>query len=360
MTPKAISFFTSEVNTNKISSITSYDPESKLIWYLQQILPIDYDSSHSDIRDILGITNRIPLSIFVNKKPIFRNPPPQTLISHSDGIVDFNNIKYKYAFFSANKPIKPIEMRGVQLRMKDVAIGDPSRFGVNVETRLYQTLSWIYGEIHIIEGLDNDLSIDRNHFNNSKEYNSFELFIRDKLLRKVLNQTEKLAEKNRLDKVISENILIKEEKTVIEDGPRIKSKIEYPDPIINKINDIIDRKKINYQVITKELGINNYQIDNELKQIIINKKILNKNDIIVYKKKEYIIIYDENIYLSSLSNNIVRLNPMIKTLSNNSLYNSIKSIFTIIAIKKHNNPKKEVFEEIEELILNNLLRGELE
>ena len=68
---------------------------------------------------------------------MFRQPyEGKVIISSEKKIIDVEGIKLKYALFSPLKPVTPIERRGIQIRFKNVAIGNPQNFDLNIQSRL--------------------------------------------------------------------------------------------------------------------------------------------------------------------------------------------------------------------------------
>ncbi|MCK4476883.1 MAG: hypothetical protein KAU16_09170, partial [Methanophagales archaeon] len=61
------------------------------------------------------------------------------------------------------RPIEPEEARGIQIRLRNVAIGLPIDFDVTkLTSRVLGKLNYICGEVHILRGLNSALMIDRD------------------------------------------------------------------------------------------------------------------------------------------------------------------------------------------------------
>ncbi len=93
-----------------------------------------------------------------------------------------------YVYLQDGQAIKPMELRGLLIRIKNVAIGsyDPSLLGYpSIEGPRF---NWVSGEVYVDEGLEDALNIDRDSFNEMHPH-----FVRlqqgvHDLLRKVFSQ----------------------------------------------------------------------------------------------------------------------------------------------------------------------------
>ena len=75
----------------------------------------------------------------------------------------------EYAIVTPWKPVKPLEMRLMKLRLNNVGVGRRREFGIEVG-RLYSRMMWLSGEVQILSGLDESINISREDFMNSPEF----------------------------------------------------------------------------------------------------------------------------------------------------------------------------------------------
>ena len=80
------------------------------------------------------------------------------------------------------RPIEPEEARGIQIRLRNVAIGLPMDFDVTkLTSRVLGKLNYICGEVHILRGLNSALMIDRDSFSYTQDVANIDEFFRKKL-----------------------------------------------------------------------------------------------------------------------------------------------------------------------------------
>jgi hypothetical protein len=161
----------------KLDQLGGFD---KFKWTLSQYCPIDFPSEWKTLRKFFKYPGRIPMRIWLDGKELFRNVPKGCEILEKDEKV-FGNIHVKYAILTPYHTVKPEEARGLQLRLRDVAIGFPQDFDVTKLGRVLGKLNQLCGEVHILKGLDNALMITRDSFNYTEEVAELYKFFRDML-----------------------------------------------------------------------------------------------------------------------------------------------------------------------------------
>lgn len=82
-----------------------------------------------------------------------------------DGPVEGHALKYEGYIYLQTKMIKPADMRGVIIRVRNVAIGEYDLTCLNYEKVQGFRRDWISGEIYVELGLEDALNIDRHSFN---------------------------------------------------------------------------------------------------------------------------------------------------------------------------------------------------
>lgn len=161
----------------KIDQLSGFD---KFRWTLCQYCPLQFPPDRKDLGDFFEYSNRVPMRLWLDGKELFRNVPSGTKILEKDE-KSFGDIHVKYAIMTPYSTIKPEEARGLQVRLRDVAIGFPRDFDVTKLGRVLGRLNFICGEVHITKGLDNALMVTRDSFNYTQEVADLYEFFRDKL-----------------------------------------------------------------------------------------------------------------------------------------------------------------------------------
>ncbi len=82
-----------------------------------------------------------------------------------DAKVEGTRLKYKGYVFLQTRMLKPAEMRGILVRVRNVAIGDYDLTCLNYEKVQGFRRDWLSGEIYVEYGLEDALNIDRHSFN---------------------------------------------------------------------------------------------------------------------------------------------------------------------------------------------------
>jgi len=180
----------------KIDQFSGFD---KFKWTLCQYCPIQYPPKRKDLRQFFSQANRKPMRLWLDGEELFRNVPQDSQILEQ-GEKAFGTIKVKYVIMTPYTTVKPEEARGLQVRLRDVAIGFPQDFDVTKLGRVLGKLNFLCGEVHIEKGLDNALLITRDAFNYTEEVSDLYKFFRAKLT----EWNNKLCEEAEDDKRIYE------------------------------------------------------------------------------------------------------------------------------------------------------------
>lgn len=161
----------------KIDQLSGFE---KFKWTLCQYCPIQFPTERGDLRKFFDYPERKSMRIWLDAVELFRNVPKDAKILEKD-TMEFGDIKVKYVIMTPYDPIKPEEARGLQIRLRDVAIGFPRDFDVTKLGRNLGKLNFIAGEVHIVHGLDNTLMVTRDSFNYTQEVAEIYEFFRKKL-----------------------------------------------------------------------------------------------------------------------------------------------------------------------------------
>ena len=264
----------------------------KFRWTLCQYVPIQFPLNRKDLRDFFDDSKRVPMKLWLDGEELFRNVPEEAKILEK-GDKNFEDISLKYAIMTPYGPIKPEEARGLQIRLRDVAIGFPRDFDVTKLGRVLGKLNFICGEVHIMKGLDTALMVHRDSFNYTKEVAEMFKFFQGKLrewndkLYKWLEEDRKvydaLGDLKNNDKIVkglkkAEVIHFSKERLRLLEAPITKTKKTKGEIPSKKIVEVLsETKKKDYRIIPKK-----------------GKVSAKESPIRVLPKKKLIIVHEEH------------------------------------------------------------------
>ncbi len=181
--------------------------EKYLAWQLSTICPLVYENTPEYSSNQPALTSCNPgINLFVNEiklnRQIYSNSPYKikNIEYNKDGV------KATGVIFCCTSVVKPMQARGVILRVRNVAVGPYSHLGCGGQL---PSLALITGEIHI-EGLDDTMKGDRSGFLETKFAPLRNKLVDD--IRKAANtgmlaqEEQKQLEKAKLDKLKKEII----------------------------------------------------------------------------------------------------------------------------------------------------------
>lgn len=170
------------VREEYLNRITYYDDENKLKEFLR--------SKQAELKgyDFSVIFDNINLSKFVHLPlPKFRNDnfqECQLYFVEFDKQVRNRRLAFKGYFFAQEFALYPRELKGVQIRIKNVGIGLYDSSFLGYDQIQAPRDNWISGEIYVEEGLESALNIDRDSFNENDEH----YYVLRKEIHKVLRE----------------------------------------------------------------------------------------------------------------------------------------------------------------------------
>lgn len=198
------------------SSIDKFSGFQKFEWTLSQYCPLQFPPDRKDLREIFDDPKRVAMRLWLGGQELFRNVPKDARILEKEE-KDFGKVLVKYAIMTPLRPIQPGEARGLQVRLRDVAIGLPRDFDViKLKGKVLGKLNWICGEVHILKGLESALMIDRDSFSYTQEVAKIHEFFRQELV-KWNNTLERWALE---DKRIYESLMVLEDSEKAEEELR--------------------------------------------------------------------------------------------------------------------------------------------
>jgi len=152
----------------RTASIWDASPLERLQWQLCDELPIAFPED-SAYREVFKYPESQIMEVEFDGEPLYRNDVMGDLLDSDDFSVA--GVHCRYAICTPWKAVKPWEMRDIKIRLNNVGVGDRTEFDIT-RTRAYSRISWLSGELHIIQGLDDLLSVSRDAFVESAPYDA--------------------------------------------------------------------------------------------------------------------------------------------------------------------------------------------
>jgi hypothetical protein len=171
----------------------------KFKWTLAQYCPLDFPPPWKQLQDFFETPQRVPMRLWLDGRELFRNVPSGCEILEL-AEKTFGNIQVKYVIMTPYRTVRPEEARGLQLRLRDVAVGFPRSFDVTKLGRVLGRLNCLCGEVHVTKGLDDSLMVNRDSFNYTEDVAGLYDFFR----RKLTAWNDKLVDQAGADKGVYE------------------------------------------------------------------------------------------------------------------------------------------------------------
>ena len=161
--------------TNSIKSKSGFE---QLKWSLEEDLPLAF--KEEKFNKIFGYDSTVPFNVFINDKPLFRSTYGDSILeTHRGGFHQIGKIKCKYFIATPNRLIQPTQGRYYKIRNLNVGVGDRDDFGLEHGEGSHSR--WIYGEIHIVEGMNNLIKVSRDGLNYNSDYENMMSYFNSKL-----------------------------------------------------------------------------------------------------------------------------------------------------------------------------------
>ena len=154
----------------KRATIEAWDGMKRLQWQLCENLPLDFSDRDSALVKYLP-DKEVGIEVWFNGKRLFRNDPVGQLVESSgQTYLKIGNLEFRYAIVTNWSIIKPVEARGLKIRVNNVGVGPRTYLDIEKEVRTFSRLNWLTGEIHVLRGLDESLALNRDTFTWSSDY----------------------------------------------------------------------------------------------------------------------------------------------------------------------------------------------
>ena len=169
----------SSTNRIKEKSVRSYSGMERLKWELQDILPLSYRRGSLISSCIEPQFHNF--DVYLNDSKLIANEFISEVLDQSNGIEMVGGIAFSWVIGTSWKAIHPNEARGLRVRLHRVGVGPRQFFDLGIAGRTFSRLHWLSGEVNIIAGLDDAITLDRDSFTQSQSYDEFRTFFQSKI-----------------------------------------------------------------------------------------------------------------------------------------------------------------------------------
>ncbi len=194
-------FHPSKTVKPKKTSIKSYTGLEKLKWVLSENLPLAYSDQRFN-KDFNFYTPNSTFNILINNKSLLRPTfGKEFLEMHRGNGEEIGKIKFRYFILTDKKSVNPTEARYLKIRNLNVGVGERTTFGLGTEVGGARSrLHWLTGEIHILDGLNDIISVSRDKFNYSPDYEK----LKEYFIKKLSFHSNKLEDEAEIEKFVTE------------------------------------------------------------------------------------------------------------------------------------------------------------
>ena len=316
--------------TKRGISIQAYKPMKRLIWELEEDLPISL-SQNSKYAEEYKYDEPIGIEVFVNEELLVRHDYLDNVLA--SGSQSFDNIKCKYVFTTNFKSIKPEEARGIKLRVNNVGIGPRSDFSLR-RSRGFPRLHFVTGEIFFSEEMKVHLNLGRDGFISNQITDEIFEFFADKL-RDVANEVQTISE---AEKDISNSKSTRKSNATKSQAEVLSLTVKR---LLNRGYKLIEVTKAKEKVV----------IDKINKIVYVDKSAYDQNEIISVLGKNVLVTYERwdlnEPYPACkfIGRNNIQINQNYPLFKSKSVGNIFKRIFLMLLIgSKKANTSKQLFE----------------
>jgi hypothetical protein len=177
--PKTLLEFVKWLSETDARQISDYN---RLIWELALLCPVPYlengpvvgvDVMPDIRRRLLEYDFTLRVDGLELRKPILLPTAPHIAKQGEDfdvydlefsGIVDRRPLSFRGYIFWQRTAIMPAELRGLLVRIRNVAVGTYDRSLLDYPKAQGPRMTWLSGEVYVEEGLEQSLNVDRNSF----------------------------------------------------------------------------------------------------------------------------------------------------------------------------------------------------
>jgi hypothetical protein len=166
-------YFNQKPLTKRKNSVLSWPALDRLKWEMQEDLPLAFPVD-SPANEVLPYPEPVGMSVYLQSEQLWRNFSGGEIVDKGELTVE--GIKLRYAVVTPWKAVQPYELRGLKMRLNNVGVGPREYFDIEIG-RKYSRGQWLSGEVQILNGLDGEVTLSRDAFVVTPEYEA----VRDKL-----------------------------------------------------------------------------------------------------------------------------------------------------------------------------------
>jgi hypothetical protein len=184
---------------NKAASLQILGDYWRLLWELSAACPIPYLGPDAlpggVVRERQADLEGYKFGVFVDGRQLFKpallrgNPSGYTtrIIERQTHKVYGKNLTFSgYIVVQEALQLKPDELRGILIRIKNVAIGYYDQSMLDYRNNEGPRSRWLTGEIYVSEGLEDALNVDRDSFNRfHPDYRTLQTYIHSILQKEI-------------------------------------------------------------------------------------------------------------------------------------------------------------------------------
>lgn len=320
----------SKSKTRKRESIDAWDAFDKFKWELQEDLPLQFNPAIKN-QSRLKFTESIGMNVFLNNKQLFRNELGSIILEKGKTVI--NGIECGYIFSTEYESIKPLEARGLKIRVNNVGIGARTDFDLKRD-RGFSRLHWISGEIHLSDKAKENLSIARDNFLSTPEMDEIKNYF---------------AERLRSYAYYVESVAVAEKQ--LESATSSSNKRSWVYPKAETIRESIETlKDKGFKVIERKSSKSSkpIEIDKVKKQVIINSNENLTRESISLLGKKYEVIYNKKLKKDipcEIKDKTIVINQDYSLFNSRTYGNLFKKLFIFLIIsQKTNRSSKEFYD----------------
>lgn len=168
--------------------VANWPPLDRLRWELQEDLPLPF-APGAKLGEVLPYPEPVGMSVYLQGEQLWRNVAEGEVVDN--GEIEVDGIRLRYAIVTPWKAVKPYELRGLKMRLNNVGVGPREDFDIEIGRR-YSRLQWLSGEVQILSGLDADLTLSRDSFVVTPQYEAMRFKLAS-ILRKWADYVETVA-----------------------------------------------------------------------------------------------------------------------------------------------------------------------
>lgn len=322
----AKSFFHGDYSIkSRRNTINNYPPLELFKWQLCEYLPIEYDKNDligSQLNSLFKSGSIIPFNVFLSKHRLYRNIHAKNILEISEDEQRIGKVRFKFAILTNYDPINPTEARYLMLRNLNVGVGERTTFELGLDGRVYAKLAHLTGEVNVIEGLNDLISVSRDKFNFSTEYEKLKDFLRQRLARWA-NELDTLQT---LEKFVNK----------LEDTSRVTNIESLKKGRAKQDIGLLKSKGFNVVISSNRQDADIIKLDKESKEIILPKDFENYNKIIKVLHVEYKLILqkwetiDSDFPAVRIDKRIVYVNENYPLFHNGNLFDTFLKIHILL------------------------------